>query len=343
VAAVDLLHPDILIGSLSEILRVVAQPVANTLDDLPVYEGLRADQLFPEPSGIPEVTVQSRWRFPGIVSEDIVFRSQHVPLERKFRRRYEEEYPETHVVYARRVAPVTAARRPRLLYLHGYMQPETYLEELGVLVSMALFLNVEVIQLQPPYHGRRSPRTSWVGGELFMTADLVRSVEALRQSVLDARTLLRILQHQDPRPVGVAGISLGGALSLALTCTEERFAFAVPLIAHMDLEAMVADVPVLRKMRRDLRAFGWDRARFARFVEGLGWYDLAPKLPVDRILLAAASQDRFFEADVVEAMWRRWGEPEIHWYPCSHMGFLPRLPEVLSLVKAHIENCSDAA
>jgi hypothetical protein len=200
-----------------------------------------------------------------------------------------------------------------------------------------LLLDVEVIQMQPPYHGRRAPRDSRFSGEFYWTADLVRSVEALRQTLLDARTLLGCLLAADSRPVGLTGLSLGGALTLGLTCLEERFAFSVPLIAHMDLAALVADAPVLSKMRRDLRAFGWGRAEFGEFVDGIGWNTLSPKLPVERIFMIAASQDRFFDPRIVEAMWDQWGRPAIRWYSSSHMGFIAHLPEALRSMREFID------
>ena len=208
-----LLHPDVVVGRLSEILQQVANPVANTLADVGTYSGRPLAQLFPTPKTLPEVTVTGRWTLPGLISEDLVFPSLHVPLEPEFRRRYREQYRETHLVYARRIRPRSARGRPRLLYLHGYMQPETVIEELALLAGMALRLDVEVIQMQPPYHGRRTPRGSRFSGEFYWTADLVRSVEALRQTLLDARTLLDWLLAEDPRPVGVTGLSLGGALT----------------------------------------------------------------------------------------------------------------------------------
>jgi hypothetical protein len=127
-------------------------------------------------------------------------------------------------------------------------------------------------------------------------------------------------------------------LTLGLTCLEERFAFSIPLIAHMDLEALVADAPVLRGMRHDLRSFGWGRKDFSAFVAGIGWRQLRPKLPVERILMVAASNDRFFDPRVVEEMWRQWGEPAIRWYPTSHMGFIAHLPEVLRLMRDFIDH-----
>jgi hypothetical protein len=221
------------------------------------------------------------------------------------------------------------------------MQPESYIEEFALLASMARQLNVEVIQMQFPYHGRRTPRGGRFSGELYWTADLVRSFEALRQTLLDARTLLSCLLEGDARPVGVSGLSLGGALTLSLTCLEERFAFSVPLIAHMDLGALVADAPVLGKMRRDLRSFGWSHQQFDKFVASLGWHELLPKLPVDRILLIAASNDRFFDPRVVKTMWTRWGKPAIRWYPTSHMGFIAHLPDALREMRQFIDQHAD--
>ena len=332
-----ILHPDRMIGALSEILQGVANPVANTLADVGTYAGRPLEELFPSPTIAPEMTVTARWRLPGVVSEDLVFRSLHVPIERKFRREYLDHYREAHHVYARRIRPAAARRRPRLLYLHGYMQPETLIEELALLTGMALSLDLEIIQMQPPHHGRRAARTSRFSGEFYWTADLVRSFEALRQTLLDARTLLRCLLVEDARPVGVTGLSLGGALTLCLACLEEDFAFAVPLVAHMDLAALVADAPVLARMRRDLRSFGWGNTEFSEFVASVGWYHLRPKLPAGRIFLIAASHDRFFRPQIVRRMWARWGKPAIRWYPTSHMGFITHLPEALREMREFVD------
>lgn len=335
-------HPDHVTGALAELLQLLARPARNTLAELDVYRGLPLDALFPAPARVPRVQRRRRWALPGLVSEDLVFRSLHRPLARGFARRYRREYAENHTVYARRIRPRSSRARPRLLYLHGYMQPETWVEELGLLAAMALRLDVEIVQLQPPYHGRRTPRAARFGGELYWTADLVRSLEALRQNLLDARTLLGWLLARDERPVGVSGLSLGGALAACLTCLEPRFAFSIPLIAHMDLGALVRDAPVLGRMRRELGAFGWSPADFAAFVRELGWESLAPVLPPGRIQIFAADADAFFDPEVVREMWRRWGEPEIHWYPCSHMGFVARLPQVLGRMRAFIDRAAAA-
>ena len=332
----DLPHPDDVTGALSQILQRFAGDAQHACRSgrLPATPPRRS---LPRPAGGARGSNHNALAPPRCGQRGRRFPSLHEPIEPRFRERYVAEYAETHTVYARRIRPVGARRRPRLLDLHGYLQPETYLEEFAMLLSMARFLDVEVVQLQPPYHGRRTPRGSRFGGELYWTADLVRSFESLRQNLLDARTLLSWLQAEDPRPVGVMGLSLGGALTLALTCLDERFAFSVPLIAHMDLAAMVADAPVLESMRRELRQFGWGIEQFRQFVTEVGWYDLVPKLPP----VESTSSRRRMTASSLRRSSRRCGGVWIGrrsaGIPQPHAPHLAHLPEVAAEIRQFID------
>lgn len=323
-------------GVLVRPLQVLRSRPRNTLDRLSVYEGLSREALYPAPERIPRIRTRRRWSLPGFENEDIWFASPHEPLEPHFNEHYHARSRRIQTVYARRIRPKGTEGRPRLLYIHGYMQPETVVEEHGLLGSIAKALNVEIVHLQPPYHGRRKPRSSPYDGERFWTADVVRSFEAMRQTVLDARTLLSVMLEESPSPVGVAGLSLGGAFSATLACLEPRFSFAAPLIAHMHMGALLRDAPVLGAMRKDLARFGWTSSEFGDFFERIGWNELVPVLPAERIMLLAAEEDRFFDADVMREMWRRWGKPEIHWYPTSHLGFIPNMPSAIGHLRRFV-------
>ncbi len=313
-------------GALVRPLQLLRTRPHDTIERLTAYEGLGKEQLYPAPVALPEVRVKPRWSPPGFENQDLRFRSLYEPIEPRFREHYHARRRRIQTVYAKRVRPRSARGRPRLLYIHGYMQPETILEEHGLLGVAARALDMEIVHLQPPYHGRRKPRGSPYDGERFWSADVVRSFEAMRQTLTDARTLLSWMLAESSDPVGVAGLSLGGCFSAILACVEPRFAFAAPFIAHMDMGALLRDAPVLAAMRKDLAGFGWSPSDFGDFFARIGWNSLLPVIPTDRLLFFAAREDRFFDPAVLEAMWRRWGEPEIHWYPTSHMGFIPHMP-----------------
>lgn len=336
-------HLDDMAGLLVRPLQVLRARPPHTLHRLGAYEGLSAGELFPAPHRLPRVRRKSRWSLPGFDNEDLSFASLHEPIEPGFRAHYHERTRRIHTVYARRIRPRGSEGRPRILYIHGYMQPETLVEELTLLSGMARSMRMEIVHMQPPYHGRRKPRSSPYDGELFWSADVVRSFEAMRQTILDARTLLSSMLEESSTPVGVTGLSLGGAFAASLACLEPRFAFSVPLIAHMDMGALLKDAPVLRAMRKDLARFGWTPREFGDFFERIGWNALAPVIPIERILLFAAEQDRFFDAQVTRAMWERWGRPEIRWYPTSHMGFVPHLPVMTRQIRQFIEQVSRPA
>lgn len=333
----DPTHLDEVAGALVRMVQVLRPAARNSLDRLGAYEGKRLDAMFPAPRRLPRVTRRMRWRLPGVVSEDLSFRSLHEPLEPVFRRYYKARPRPNHMVYARSIRPVATEGRPRLLYIHGYMQPETFVEEFGLLVTMAQMLQMEVVQMQTPDHGRRKSRGARWDGELYWTADVVRSIESVRQTLIDARTLLAVMQKESPQPVGISGLSLGGALAASLTCLEPGFAFSAPFIAHMDLGALVADAPVLGAMREDLQRFGWSPRDFGAFADRIGWNDLTPVIPPERICLFAARDDHFFRAPVVRAMWRRWQKPRIHWYPTSHLGFLTHLPDAVTRMRSFVD------
>ena len=324
-------------GVLVRPLQLLRSRPRNTLDRLTAYEGVAREELFPEPDRIPRVRTRRRWSLPGFENEDLSFASLHEPIEPLFNEHYHARSRRIQTVYAKRIRPKGVIGRPRLLYIHGYMQPETLFEEHGLLSVMARTLDVELVQLQPPYHGRRKPRSSPYDGERFWTADIVRSFEALRQTIIDARTLLSVMLDESPGPVGVAGLSLGGAFAATLACLEPRFDFSVPLIAHMDMGAVLRDAPVLGAMRKDLARFGWGARDFGDFFTRIGWDELMPVIPTERTVLFAAEEDRFFDPAVLRAMWSRWGEPEIHWYPTSHMGFIPHMPSTIGHMRRFID------
>jgi hypothetical protein len=50
-----------------------------------------------------------------------------------------------------------------------------------------------------------------------------------------------------------------------------------------------------------------------------------------------------FAPAVVEEMWRRWDRPSMRRYPCSHMGFIAHLPEVIAEVRWLIDGHATAS
>lgn len=77
-----------------------------------------------------------------------------------------------------------------------------------------------------PYHARRTPGGTR-SGELAVTSDLMRTLKAVRQAVVDARTLIRALWELGSRDIAILGFSLGGWVGSLLVLTEPKVSKAL--------------------------------------------------------------------------------------------------------------------
>lgn len=327
---------DRVVGFLSYALHGFRGVKINTVGDLAPYLDAPRETLFP-PVVVPrDVRVLRPLVRLGRrrVTETLRWHSQHVPLCPHYRARHASEYWLNQRVTARWIHPRSGPRRRALIYVHGWLEPGPWVEEAVLLPRFHDELGVDVLHIQLPFHGSRNPRSALFHGEFFWSADLVRTVEAVRQSVTDVRTLiawLRAVRGYDE--VGVTGISLGGGITMALACVDPPPDYIVPIVSHLKLGEAVEDAPILWRMKADLERFGIDRHARRELFRRLGLGTLTPSLPRDRQLWIAATNDAYITAPLVEEQWREWGQPPIEWIPGGHMTFPLSLGRIVARMK----------
>ncbi len=310
---------------------------ANTLAELQLYEEWGIDELFGDMPAVPVVQERDR-RSPGKYRwTDLSFPSALEAVSAPFRQLSSDEYQANETVHARWVRHDDGRRRATMIFLHSWMQPMSVFEDILLLPRLAKSLDVDVLSVHLPYHGRRKPKGAAFHGEYFWTADLVRTFEAMRQSVHDVRALVAWAEQEDIGPVGVMGVSLGGMVALALACFEERLAFCIPVAAHLDLAGVLLDAGLLLPMREELEAHGWRHEDVAAYTQNLGLDGVLPKIGRERILYVVGMYDRILSTDRCEALWRRWGEPPIHRFAGGHLGILTHLGTTLAVGRRFLD------
>ncbi len=322
---------DRVVGGLSRLLHLRGAQV-NTVDDLGPYFDLPRATMFPAPV-VPRDVLRGRPRARGggRVLERLQWHSAHVPICAHYRARHAGEYARNQTATARWMHPSGGRRDGALVYVHGWLEPAPW--QSLFLPRLYDALGVDVLHLQLPFHGTRNPRSAMFHGEFFWTADLVRSIEAVRQSCLDARTLVEWLHTQGYKEVGVTGISIGASVAMALACLDPLPAYIVPIIGHLQLAEAVEEAPIFWRMKSDLERFGVDRRRRAEIFERLGWRALEPRLPREKQLWIMARNDVYIPAALVERQWRAWREPPIEWLPGGHMTFALSLPRIVQRMR----------
>lgn len=332
---------DRVIGGLSRLLHVRAAKT-NTLGDLEPYLGLAANTAFPAPDPIFGVTVRRTLLDRALHSSTVTWRSTHEVLCPRYRVRHQGEYRVNEQATMRWIRPDGRQRRQCLVYVHGWLEPGSWAEEATLFRKWGRELpSCDLAHVSLPFHGVRKPRWSLFSGEYFWTADLVRSVEAIRQAVHDVRCAIGWLREQGYERVGVTGISLGGSIAMLLACVEPTPDYSIPIVAHLQLFDAVENAAILSHMKRDLERFGADHAERKRIFERLGWASYAPVLPRERQLWIQAREDAYIDAELTTRQHRDWGEPPILWIEGGHMTFPLHIDEITERMRSFTDAMND--
>jgi len=207
--------------------------------------------------------------------------------------------------------------RPTLIVIHGYGMGRAGLDARAFDVPRlhrALGLDVALVTL--PLHGvRAATRRSGAG---FLDAHPLATNAAFEQSIWDLRRLAGWLRAQGAPALGVHGMSLGGYTAAVFASLERGLACAVPLVPAVSLPGILgaSRSPEAQRLRESLG--------LSDTLLGEAWASHDPLrhrprvAPEGRLILAGLS-DRICTPDQVEALWKHWERPSIHWFPGSHL------------------------
>lgn len=325
---------DALVGGLTRLLHLRRTNI-DTSHELTPYFGLPLEELLPAPTRVPEVRrVAPKFKLGSATVETLSWQSEHEPLSPVYQRHHRTMYDANLTAYARWLHEKKRRRRSILLYVHGWLEPGSWVEEATLLPIWYRDLGVDVAHVQLPFHGRRSPRGQLFHGEWFWTADLVRSLESVRQAVADVRSIMSWFRRLGYDEVGITGLSLGGCITMLLACLEPLPDYVVPMIAHLELPDAIEEAPILWRMKDDLERFGITRERRREIFTRVALSNASPKLANEKQLWVAAREDGYLKAELVERQWERWGKPPILWIPGGHMTFPVALGDIVSRMKA---------
>jgi dienelactone hydrolase len=157
----------------------------------------------------------------------------------------------------------------------------------------------------------------------------VRSIEAVRQSCLDTRSLVEWLRSIGYREVGVTGFSMGASIAMVLACVDPTPDYMIPIVGHLQLSDAIENAPIFWRMKSDLERFGIDREGRKAIFDELGLERMRPRLAPRKQLWIMAKDDGYVTAPRVEEQWRAWGRPPIEWIPGGHMTFAFSLPHIV--------------
>lgn len=229
---------------------------------------------------------------------------------------------ENNTVHAEYFRPARPGRRPAVVVLHilgaDFALSRYYCARLADRGVAALFVKL-------PYYGERRP----VGGDQrFLSADIERSIGAIRQGVLDVRRAAAWLASRpevDPARLGVTGISLGGIVSSLAAAADPTLNRAAFLLAGGDLHEVLWTMPEGARYRKLWIDSGRTKAQLKAMTAPHDPLTYAHRLKGKHLLMMAGNVDEVIPPASARALWEAAGRPPMVWLDCGHYsaaGFL---------------------
>ncbi len=181
---------------------------------------------------------------------------------------------------------------------------------------------VGALFLKMPYYG---PRQQPGVDVRMISIDPEVTVQGMRQAVLDircARAWLTAQEEIDDARTGVFGISLGGITAALAASAEPRFNHVCMFLAGGGIGQVTWDNPEMTKAREYWLAKGGTRETYCAVLKQIDPAEYARPVEGRRILMLNALHDEVIPPSCTDALWRAFGQPEIHWYDAGHYSAL---------------------
>lgn len=225
-------------------------------------------------------------------------------------------HSQNDTVFVRLFAPQKEGQRPAIILLHGLMNVTLLAYRPFIKTILASGATAHALEL--PYHHRRAPRGS-ISGDLFHTANLETTLQAVQQAVSDTRRLIKLLHHDGAPRVGLLGFSLGAWIGGLTACCEPDLDFAFLGMPPVHLNHLVWHSTLGAQLRRRFAAQGWDEDFTAAFYDKLDPITYRPLLPRESLHLYAAQFDSLIAPERIQELRRAWAMPSLRFYPAGHL------------------------
>jgi len=230
-------------------------------------------------------------------------------------------YPETNIAVGRLYRNTRVPDAPLVMISHGWAHRSLRTIE-HLYVKPFLRAGFSVVFVMHPLHFERTPPGAY-SGELVVSADLVLTVEAFRQGVIDMLGAANWLRATGRPRIGLFGYSLGAYLAGIMGAVRGDWEFLVMGAAGDSPSSPILDTDLGTNIREDLAACGMlDRQRVKRSWRVISPAAFKPRVPRERILLLAGRYDRIILPASVRRLWNAWGRPRLQWLDRGHYGLL---------------------
>jgi dienelactone hydrolase len=186
-----------------------------------------------------------------------------------------------------------------------------------------------------PYYNERRPPDSKVK---LVSTDLVRTMDGIRQGVLDCRCAAAWLAGRpevDAEKLGMVGTSLGSFLTALTSANEPRIKNVCMLLGGGGLVDAYYDHPRARPVTEWIDLLGGKKL-VRNLIAPVDPITYAPQLKQKNLLMIAAKHDEIVPPKAATALWEATGKQRIIWLDAGHVTAAYYTMSMLCEVRDHV-------
>lgn len=182
-----------------------------------------------------------------------------------------------------------------------------------------------------PYHYSRRP-PGILNGEYAVNAHLIRTVEGIRQAVMDARILIQLLSQKGCTLFGGWGTSYGGWITALLACVEPRLQRIILVEPILNVNTAIWASPASITIRAALRRAGVTAEDTRPHLRLCCPTHLKPLTQGENVILIAGEYDKIAAPEEISELHQAWPGSHFHCFPQGHVGYT-LMPESFRLAQ----------
>jgi dienelactone hydrolase len=225
------------------------------------------------------------------------------------------DIPENNTVYAQYFVPKGEGKAPAVIVL-DIMQGNQLIAR-GEAMWLAQNGVAALVVVLPHYNERRAP-----GSRVkLVSADIVRTMDGIRQGVLDCRVAAAWLASRpevDAERLGMVGTSLGSFLTALTSANEPRIKNVCMLLGGGGLVDAYYDHPKARPVTEWIDRLG-GKNFVKRLIAPVDPITYAAQLKGKHLLMIAARKDEIVPAKAASQLWEATGRQRIVWLDAGHV------------------------
>lgn len=208
-----------------------------------------------------------------------------------------------------------------VIIVHGWrMDDLSILKNIYLKPFSDLGLNMYYFSL--PYHLEREPKESLYSGELMITADVNKSLLAIKQAITDIRALIKWIRNNRKGKIILIGVSLGGFITNLTSVVENDIDALIPTFYANNIAYSIWNTIPGKYIKKDFEQGGYTYEQLEKAWTIVNPSKYKPLVKKYNILLLSGIYDHFVVKKDTDLLWESWDKPKRILYPCGHAGIV---------------------